>query len=82
MSTMTEVSPIIARVLPRPAFDNSHVSSFRLWFAANEQRLQDFYNALTPYVPGEPLDDYFRWTVMVHEVESMRTRLPHGEGNL
>lgn len=68
----TEPEPIIARALPRPQFNNCHVGNFQLWFAENEQALVAFYNSLTPYVDGEPLEDYFRWTVMVHEVEQMR----------
>lgn len=82
-TAFVEPEPILARALPRPQFDNSHVSNFRLWFAANEKTLVDFFNALAPYVEGEPLEDYFRWVVVVHEVEQLRAAggdlLPHGD---
>lgn len=70
--------PITARALPRPAYNNCHVGNFQLWFAENEPALVSFYNSLTPYVDGEPLDDYFRWTVVTHEVEQMRVEAGTG----
>lgn len=60
---------ITVQVIPLPAFVNTHVHDYRLWFATNEDRLFEYWLA----IGGElHTDEFFHWTHIRHDIECAR----------
>lgn len=68
---MSELAIINARPLVRPQYRNDRIRDFKLWYVDNLKALEEYFNALSPYVQGEPLEDFFSFAVTTHEVELM-----------
>ena len=68
---MNALAAIEARPIVRPEYRNERIRNFRFWYIDNLKTLETYFNALAPYVEGEPLEDFFSFAVTQHEMTDM-----------
>lgn len=64
-----ESPPLITlQAIQIPTYRNDRIRSFALWYADNEPKLSEYFQALFRYrEEGEPMPDFFEFAAIQHE---------------
>lgn len=67
---MSALPRITQRVILRPDFDNREIDSYGGWYASNEQRLIQYWDALESFGDTSDYQDYIEFCMAQFDIQS------------